>query len=287
MLRHLLFALTASLLSLPQFAWSDSPKTKDVVFATVGEHELKLDLYLPDEVENPPLVVFIHGGGWRNGSYKACRTAWLTDHGFAVASVSYRLTDKGAFPIQSHDCKGAIRWLRAHAKEYGYNAEKVGVAGTSAGGHLALVMGTTADNEALEGTVGGNNDQSSRVQAVVDFYGPSDFVARSKNQPSKTEQPDSPVFLLLGGAASKNVEKAKLASPAWQVTKDDAPLLIIHGDKDKTVNLRQSKRIEAVYKEAGLPVSLEVIPGAGHGGKECFSSDVQKKVATFLKKHLQ
>lgn len=286
MLTRLLFTMLAVAVLLPQIA-SAEPPTKNVVFATVGEHELKLDLYLPDDVESPPLVVFIHGGGWRKGSYKSCRTQWLTEHGFAVASVSYRLTDKGAFPIQAHDCKGAIRWLRAHAKEYGYNADKVGVAGTSAGGHLSLVMGTTADNEVLEGTVGGNNDQSSRVQAVVDFFGPSDFVARSKNQPSKTELPDSPVFKLLGGAASKNVEQAKLASPAWQVTKDDAPLLIIHGDEDKTVSLAQSKRIEAEYKKAGLPVTLEVIAGAGHGGKACFSPQVQKKVAAFLNEHLR
>lgn len=283
---RLLCLCVAGLCFVPQLVAAEAP-TKNVVFAKAEGHELKLNLFLPEKVKNPPLVVFIHGGGWRNGSYQACRTQWLTDYGFAVASVSYRLTDKGAFPIQSHDCKGAIRWLRAHAKDYGYNAEKIGVAGTSAGGHLALLMGTTGDNETLEGAIGGNTDQSSRVQAVVDFFGPSDFVARSKNQPSKTDIPDSPVYLLLGGAASKNVEKAKLASPAYHVTKDDAPLYIVHGDADKTVNLRQSKRIESVYKEAGLPVTLNVIKGAGHGGKACFSKDVQQEVAKFFSKHLR
>ncbi|MCA9072953.1 MAG: alpha/beta hydrolase, partial [Planctomycetaceae bacterium] len=247
----------------------------------------KLDLFLPDDVENPPLVVFIHGGGWRNGSYKRCLTPWLTEYGFAVASIGYRLSDKAKFPAQVHDCKAAVRWLRAHAKEYGYNADRIGVAGTSAGGHLALMLGVTADEEKLEGDVGGNRDQSSRVQAVVDYYGPSDFVLRSKNQPRKTEPTDSPVHLLLGVAASKNLELAKLASPAFHVTKDDAPLLIIHGDKDSTVHLDQSERIVDEYQKLGLEVKLEIVPGGGHGGKAHFTPTYRKKVADFLRSHLQ
>jgi acetyl esterase/lipase len=263
------------------------PPTKHIVFATVDSHELKLDLYLPKETENPPLVVFIHGGGWRNGSYKRCRTTWLTDYGFAVASIGYRLSDKAKFPAQVHDCKAAVRWLRAHADEYGYNADRIGVAGTSAGGYLALMLGVTGDEEKLEWDIGDNTNQSSRVQAVVDFYGPSDFVLRSQNQPIKTEGPESPVFLLLGQAAGKNEKLARFASPAFHVSKDDAPLLIIHGEKDKTVFLDQSERMVEEYRKANLDVTMITVAGAGHGGKAHFTPENREKVAEFLRKHLQ
>lgn len=260
---------------------------KDIVFAKLPTGDLKLDLYMPANVEAPPLVVFIHGGGWKNNSYKKCLTPWLTDHGFAVASVSYRLTDKAIFPAQIHDCKTAVRWLRAHAKEYGYNAERIGVAGTSAGGHLSLLMGVTGGHRELEGNVGGNAEQSSKVQAIVDYYGPTDFVMRSKNQPSKTEKTGSPVRLLLGGPASQNTKLAKLASPAFHVSEGDPPLLIIHGDQDRTVNMRQSERIAEEYKKNGLDVTFEVVKGAGHGGKVYFTQEYRKKVVQFLVKHLK
>lgn len=264
-----------------------APPTKDIVFATVDDHELKLDLYLPEKSERPPLVVFIHGGGWRNNNYKKCLTPWLTDYGFAVASIGYRLSDKAKFPAQVYDCKAAIRWLRTHADEYGYDARRIGVAGTSAGGYLALMLGVTGDLEELEREVGGLPQHSSRVQAVVDYYGPSDFVLRSQNQPAKTEGPDSPVFGLLGEAAGKNEKLARFASPAFHVSKDDAPLLIVHGDKDKTVFLDQSERMVEEYRKADLDVTMITVEGGGHGGKAHFTSENRGKVAEFLKKQLR
>lgn len=266
---------------------SDEPSKKDVVFAKLDSGELRLDLYLPKDVEKPPLVVFIHGGGWRNNSYKKCLTPWLTEYGFAVASIGYRLTDKGTFPAQIHDCKGAVRWLRAHASDYGYDARRIGVAGTSAGGHLAALLGVTSDLKELEGDVGGNTDQSSQVQAIVDYYGPTDFILRSQNQPAKTEPPDSPVHRLLGGPASEKQELARLASSSYHVTKDDPPLLILHGKNDKTVYLDQSQRLVDEYRKAGLDVTMVVVPGAGHGGNAFFQEPYRKQVAEFLKKHLR
>jgi acetyl esterase/lipase len=286
-MKHLAFFFILVVLAASPAIAEAAPPVKDVLFASPDGHELRLDLYLPEGVKHPPLVVFIHGGGWRNNSYKKCLTPWLTDYGFAVASVGYRLSDAAKFPAQVHDCKAAVRWLRAHADEYGYNAERIGVAGTSAGGHLALMLGVTAGVEQLEGDVGGNADRSSRVQAVVDYYGPSDFVLRSKNQPSKTEKPDSPVRLLLGVAAGQNEQLARLASPAFHVTTDDAPLLILHGDKDTTVHLDQSQRMVQQYKKAGLDVTLEVVAGAGHGGAAHFTPAYRKKVAEFLRAHLR
>lgn len=263
------------------------PAFADLVFATVDGHELKLDLYLPKDVKKPPLVVFIHGGGWRGGSHKKCLTSWLSERGFAVASISYRLSQQAVFPAQIHDCKAAVRWLRAHAGEYGYDASRIGVAGSSAGGHLALLLGVTGGEADYEGTVGGHLDQSSAVQAVVDYYGPTDFILRSQNQPSKTEAEDGSVRLLLGGPVSENPERARFASPALQVGAGDAPLLIVHGDKDKTVFLDQSQRMVEVYRQAGLDATLQVIPGAGHGGRAHFTPARQDLVAKFLTRHLR
>ena len=266
---------------------SSATPTKDVTFATVDGHELKLNLFLPDDVQNPPLVVFIHGGGWKNGSYKGCRVDWLAEHGFAVASIGYRLTDKATYPAQVHDCKAGVRWLRAHADDYGYDATRIGVAGTSAGGHLAMMIGMTGDHEELEGTVGGNLEHSSRVDAIVDYFGPSDFLFRSKTNPAKTENKNGSVWLLLGGPVSKKTELAKLASPVYHVSKDDPPMLILHGENDKTVYLNQAERINEAYEQAGLDVTFEVLPGAGHGGKVFFEGKSRRMVVEFFNKHLR
>lgn len=260
---------------------------KDIEFANVDGHSLKLDLYLPTEVKGAPLVVWIHGGGWSGGSKNSCPISWLIDDGYAVASISYRLTDKAIFPAQIHDCKAAIRWLRANAEKFGYSTAKVGVSGSSAGGHLAALVGTTGDVKELEGSVGGNSDHSSRVDAVVDFYGATDFVLRSKTQPHRANEEGSVVYLLLGGGADQKVELAKQASAAFHVTKDDPPFLVFHGSNDKTVLLDQSQRINEVYTKAGLPIALHVLDGSGHGGKEFYEGDRRGLIQTFLAKHLK
>lgn len=285
--RYLLLTLTLGLAACPLLAAEKPTAHKNLEFAEVDGHSLKLDLYLPAETKNPPLVVFIHGGGWRAGSKDRCPVTWLADHGFAVASISYRLTDKAIFPAQVHDCKAAVRWLRAHAKEYGYSTEKIAVAGSSAGGHLAALMGTSGDVKALEGTVGGNLDQSSRVDAVVDYYGATDFVLRSKTQPSRANEKGSVVYLLLGGGADEKVELAKLASPVTHVSKDDPPFLILHGEKDNKVFLDQSLRIQEVYKQADLPLTLHVIEGAGHGGEVFFTGKSRELVLDYLTEQMK
>ncbi|WP_144971143.1 alpha/beta hydrolase [Bremerella volcania] len=274
------------LTTLSLHAAEDKKVVKDLEFANVDGHSLKLDLYLPKAKEGP-LVVWIHGGGWHAGSKDGCPVTWLTDHDIAVASISYRLTDKATFPAQIHDCKGAVRWLRANADKYGYSIEKVGVAGSSAGGHLAALMGTSGEVKELEGEVGGNLDYSSRVAAVVDYYGATDFVLRSKTQPHRANQKGSVVYKLLGGGADEKVDLAKQASAAFHVTEDDPPFLVIHGDKDTTVLLDQSKRIQEVYQQAGLPLELIVIEGGKHGGSEFYNGDRREQVIAFFKKHLQ
>lgn len=258
---------------------------RDIRFATVDGVDLLLNLHLPQDIDRPPLVMFIHGGGWQNGDRTRCRLAWVAGHGYAVASIEYRLSHEAAFPAQIHDCKGALRWLRAHQEEYGYDAQRVVVAGTSAGGHLAALMGTSADIAELEGTTAGHLDRSSRVQGVIDYFGPTDFLMRSKLHPAKTENPDGSVYKLLGGPASQNQELAQLASPAMLVTPDDPPLLILHGDKDRTVQLVQSQRLQEIYQQHELPVTLHVETGAGHGWKT--TEKEQEVVLDFLKQQLK
>jgi acetyl esterase/lipase len=268
-------------------AEAESPTvTKDIEFANVDGHSLKLDLYVPAENKHAPLVVWIHGGGWRKGSKNSCAVSWLAEHGYAVASISYRLTDNAIFPAQIHDCKAAIRWLRANADKHGYSTAKIAVSGSSAGGHLAALVGTSGNVKEVEGTVGGNLDQSSRVDAVIDFYGATDFVLRSKTQPHRANEKGSVVYDLLGGGADQKVKLAKQASAAFHVTKDDPPFLVFHGGNDKTVLLDQSQRINEVYSKAGLPITLHVLKGSGHGGKEFYTGERRAIIREFLDRHL-
>lgn len=256
---------------------------KDIEFAVVQDQSLKLDLYLPEAPKGSGLVVWIHGGGWRKGNKGKCFITWLPDHGYTVASISYRFSDVAKFPAQLHDCKGAVRWLRANAGKYGYDAAKIFVAGASAGGHLSTLMATTSGHKLLEGRVGGNLDQSSSVQAAIDYYGATDFVLRSKTQPSRANEKGSVVYELLGGGAHAKVAEAKLASACYHVSKDDPPLLVFHGANDKTVLLNQSQAIQKAYKKAGLPIELHVVENAGHGGKIFYSGENAKRLLDFLR----
>ena len=275
----LLLTVTLSLVGILPAA----PPTSDIVFAKADDETLRLNLFLPEKSDTkPPLVISIHGGGWKAGSYKNCQVRWLPKSGYAVASIDYRLSDKAKWPAQVHDCKAAIRWLRAHQDEYGYDASRIAVTGDSAGAYLALMLGVTGDEKEFEGEIGGNPGISTRVDAIVDFYGPTDFFLRSRSQPHKTEKPGSSVFELLGVSSLENPDLAKLASPAFHVTAHSPPLLILHGDKDVTVKLEQSQRMLDEYAKAGRKASMIVVPGGGHGGEALYTLEIQKKVIEFL-----
>jgi acetyl esterase/lipase len=260
---------------------------RDIVFAEVDGHRLKLDLYLPTGKLTPPLVVWIHGGGWRGGSKNKVPILDLTKHGYAIASISYRFTKNAVFPSQIHDCKAAIRWLRANAEKHGYDADLIAVGGSSAGGHLALLLGVSGHVKQLDGTVGDHADQSSAVQAIIDYFGPSDFVLRGKTQPERAYTEKSGSFALLGGLKNGKVNPTieKVSSPAHYVSDDDPPLLIFHGKVDTTVLLDQSEHLAKLYAEAGLNVRLVILDKAGHGGKKFFAGpnfDIARK---FLDSH--
>ncbi len=263
------------------------PLHADLPFARTEEATLCLDLYLPDGVRNPPILVSIHGGAWRTGSRKNPRSAWLVERGYALASIDYRLSSQARFPAQIHDCKGAVRWLRANAERFGYDASRLAAIGFSAGGHLAVLLGVATSVRELEGDVGGNLEHSSRVCAVVDYYGPTDFILRRQTQPDKTEDPGSRVYELLGGPVAGNEARARLASGAWQVGDDAAPLLAIHGTEDATVLMDQSHRIVAACHARGREAALHIVPGAGHGGPLYAEPEHRRPVEEFLDRHLR
>jgi acetyl esterase/lipase len=264
---------------------------RDLAYVENGHERQKLDLYLPAKAEGPlPLVIWIHGGGWQNGSKEGCppaRQGYL-ERGYAVASLNYRLSGHAIFPAQIEDCKAAIRWLRAHAQAYGLNPDRFGVWGSSAGGHLVALLGTSGDEKAFD--VGANLDVSSRVQAVCDYYGPSDLARMDeKAAPGarlKHNAPDSPEAKLIGGAVQENKEKAARASPLTYVTTNMPPFLIVHGDADPTVPYHQSELLFEALKKAGGSVHLHCIKGAGHG-QGFGGTEIGERVTAFFDRCLK
>jgi len=265
---------------------SDRPsivKTAAIPYATVDGETLALDLYMPADVQNPPLVVFIHGGAWRFGSRDAVSVIDLVDHGFAIASVSFRLTPVAPLPAQVHDIKGAIRFLRAHAADYGYDADHIGITGVSSGAHLAALVGLTNGSPPHEGEVGGNLDVSSDVQAIVSYFGASNLTSiLAQSTPFGLNVREPALELLLGGSVEEKVDLARFGSPVFQVDPRDPPLLLLHGDQDPQMPINQSHELHGVAKENGLVTHFEVVHGAAHGGAAFFDAERTDLVAKFL-----
>lgn len=262
---------------------------KNLRYVEKGHERHVLDLYIPAEPKSArPLVIWIHGGGWQNGSKENCPALSLTSQGFAVASINYRLSSHAPFPAQIQDCQAAVRWLRAHAAEYGLNPERFGVWGSSAGGHLVALVGTTGDVDKFE-VLGGHRDVSHQVQAVCDWFGPTDFLQMDL-QAGRTgrfghNDANSPESKLVGGPITEHPDRVALANPVTYVSQADPPFLICHGDADNLVPLGQSELLETALKKAQVPVNLYVVQGGGHGGW----SDPRPRelVEQFFKKQLQ
>ena len=262
---------------------------RDVEYARVGEHVLRLDLYLPPatSINGAPLVVWVHGGAWRSGSKADMPLGPLVARGYAVASVDYRLSPVAAFPAQVHDIKAAIRFLRARRKEHGYDAARIAVAGSSAGGHLAALVGVTHNHPELEGAVGQHRDQASDVRAIVSLYGMSNLTTiLAQSTPHGLGVRVPALQLLLGGQPMDKPELARLASPVFHVDRDDPPLLLVHGDADPQAPIEQSRELHARYEAAGRPVRFEVVRGGKHGGQEFYGAERMELVRAFLAEHL-
>jgi acetyl esterase/lipase len=257
--------------------------SRDVEYAKVGEHSLLLDLHVPASAKSPPLVLWIHGGAWRGGSKKEVPIAGLTERGYAIASVDYRLSPVAKFPAQVHDIKAALRYLRANAAKLGIGTEKIAIAGGSAGGHLAALVGVTNGVIELEGEVGQHRDHSSDVQAIVAFYGASNLTTiLAQSTPHGLNVRTPALELFLGGQPNVKQELANLASPVFHVDKSDPPLLWFHGDQDPQMPINQAHEIVGTYKKHGLLVSFDVVYGGVHGGKLFYTLDQIERVAEFL-----
>lgn len=264
-------------------------ESKDIEYARDAGKALALDLYLPRDVAGAPLVVWIPGGAWQFGSKQKVWPA-LVGHGFALASIDIRQAPAANVLTQAHDIKAAIRFLRANAEEYGYRGDRIAVWGMSSGGHLAALVGTTNGNKELEGEVGANTDQDSSVQAIVDFYGPTNLLTiLSQSTPHGLSVRVPALQALLGKPVEDPSvqELARLASAVYQVDKGDPPLLIMHGVQDNQVPVNQSLELQGAYQALGLDVELHLVQGVGHMDQVYYNPEYTALLAAFLHRVLK
>jgi acetyl esterase/lipase len=264
---------------------------KDLEYAKVGSTTLLLDLYTPDDPGPFPTIIWIHGGGWDSGDKSDVPILSELGRGYAVASINYRLSGEATFPAQVFDCKAAVRFLRAHAKEFNLNSDEIAAWGQSAGGHLAVLLGTTAHVAALEGDEG-NLAYPSCVQAVVDFSGPVDFLTEDADALSCSEFchscSDSIESKLLGCAVATCPDAARAASPLTYITSDDAPTFIAHGVDDCVIPPAQSRRLFDALQSAGVPSAFVPVADTGHTSPVFFDETTISGMADlFLDIHLQ
>ena len=264
---------------------------KDLTYARIGDRALNLDLYWHPEAASPlALIIWIHGGAWRNGSKENPQAALsFIDKSYAIASINYRLSAESKFPTQIQDCKAAVRWLRAHAPKYNLNSNRFAAWGSSAGGHLVALLGTTGHLK--EWDVGDHLDQSSQVQAVCDWCGPTNFY-HMNDVPGNIDHdaPDSPESELIGGAIHDHPDRVALANPITHITSNTPPFLIMHGVEDLTVLKNQGERLHKALRENNRPSTLILLEGVDHGifkhgpGRH---SEILGTVESFFDDHLK
>ncbi len=263
----------------------------DLVYSQTPQGDLLLDLYLPASGAAGPLpvVLFFYGGAFEMGNKH--QVALYDIHtlpldGFAVVSIDYRLSDRAVFPAQLEDAQNALRWIQVHAEQYQLDANKIGVWGMSAGGMMASLVGTGAVPAALSAKTNG------RVQAVVDYYGPSDFLQGDEHALQGADlnwsAADSWPSRYLGGAIGEHPERVAATNPISYVSADDPPFLLVHGDQDKIVPFHQSEILYQALQQAGVEVELYVVNGGDHArGGEFGSLELHRKTVGFLQQHLQ
>ncbi|MCE9604122.1 MAG: alpha/beta hydrolase [Planctomycetia bacterium] len=243
----------------------------DQPYAETDDYAQMLDLYLPKKPKSDrplPVVVFVHGGGWKSGSRKSYSSGAgeLAMQGrYAAVTIGYRLSGTAPWPAQIHDCKAAIRWIRAHAKELNIDPDRIGCTGGSAGGHLALLLGVSGDTTALDGNLGKHLDASGRVQCVVNFCGPSDLLAPLGPGIADRSYTDPLVRELLGGTAVAKPDAAKAASPLTYISAKTVPIMTIHGTADTAVDYQHAEKLDAALKKAGAVSLLIPMIDGGHG----------------------
>lgn len=260
--------------------------TRDVVYKTVDDQKLMMDIYVPASAKNAaaPTVVYVHGGGWqagsRNNSFGGRRDCVpLMSAGFVVISIDYRLAPKDRFPAQIEDVKAAIRFIRANAQRFHVDPARIGAMGESAGGHLVALLGVAGPDAGFD--VGESLDQSSAVQAVVDIYGVHDLVKLKEHK--ATREIVQRVF---------DDELLKAGSPVTYISRDAPPFLVIHGDKDTIAPVAQSDLFVEALKKAGAPVEYIRVKNAQHGFWEVQApiepsmKEINEAIVTFFRERL-
>lgn len=268
------------LISLRSFSQQYSKSWKGVNYAsdTMVYHDL--DIYLPEKTQtNYPVVVVIYGSAWFGNNFKgmAMQTLGkpLVDAGFAVVSPNHRSSKDSVFPAQINDIKAAIRFVRANAVKYQFDTGFIGITGYSSGGHLAALAGTSDGvkyysigklTEDIEGNVGPNTSFSSDVDAVADWFGPTDVrIIDSCRSGAGHITPNSPEAILIGGPIKDNFVKCAFVNPITYINSDDPPFLIFHGDKDPLVPICQSELLNAALQKAKVSSQFIIVPGGQHG----------------------
>ncbi|MCA9139848.1 MAG: alpha/beta hydrolase [Planctomycetales bacterium] len=261
----------------------------DIPFATVsgnqGESDtvLSLDFYPSGRAEPSPLIVWVHGGAWRRGDKSSVPIKPLTEKGFAIASLNYRLSESARFPAQAYDLKAGIRFMRAGAQRFQIDPNRIVIAGASAGGHLAALVGVSDRVNALEDLAMGNADVSSGVSAIVSLYGASNLeTILGQSTPHGLGVREPALKLLLGDLPPQVPALAKLASPITHVDSGDPPLLLIHGDQDPQMPINQSHELTGAYERAGLDVTFQVLHGVAHGGPAFYSDQQLKQMSDWI-----
>ncbi len=277
----MLFILSFSTLPL----MAQTTDYKDIIYASPEGHELGLDIYVPDTANAPPLIVQVHGGAWRFGDKSGGVPLQFVEHGYAVASLDFRQSTDAPFPAMIHDIKAAIRFLRANASDYGYDASKIAITGASSGAHLALLVGVSTGHPELEGSLGDHLDTSSAVQAILSYFAAADLTTiLSQSTPFGLSVREPSLELLLDSLPQDNETLARLASPVTLVDANDPPLLLLHGDRDPQMPINQSLQMFGAYKAAGLDVTFDPVHGAVHGGPQFFDEEHLGNALAFLQR---
>lgn len=288
-------------LAFPTFAFAADAATdadlevrEDVEYGSCNGQPLILDIARPKNAEGKlPAVLLIHGGGWQAGNKNSLRPMIreFAKHGYVAMTVGYRLAPKHRAPAQVEDCKCAVRWVRAHADELGIDPERIGAMGMSAGAHLSMLLGVMDSSDGLEGESGWG-DQSSKVQCVVSYFGPTDLTKRDlSDSPAKEDVSEEMARMILtnfvGGRPEDHADKLKAVSPITYVNKGDAPMLLFQGTKDNLVPYDQAFEMATALSKAGIPGRVEFILGARHGWGGDELKRTQEAAIEFFDEHLK
>jgi len=276
-----------------ELAHQQGRRHRDIAYASDHERQT-LDIIETTAPGDSPAIVWIHGGGWRAGSKSVISFGDFSRRGYVLVALGYRLSDQG-WPAPIVDVKAAIRWLRANSSTYGIDPDRIAVAGSSAGGHLAAFLGASIGVVEFDDPSLGNANRSSEVNLVVNYYGPADLALMDTDTQTNNCPPsglchlceDSPETMLAGCSISDCPDRWAQASPVTHIDGNEPPFLNIHGTADCTVPTPQSQRLHDALVAAGQHSELILAEGAGHNVRQCNRSGVQDQVIAYIERHLR